>query len=127
MATALYDEYCHIRIKRLGEGFFFLDDGVQSLLAKDDSYQIVSKITNLIKKEPYFYSLPRTDLHCEGIDIDSSNMYVLQFIRLIKYLRKIIYVFSVQALLSGVIFPQMSLNRNQLIVQILHGQKSEQL
>ncbi|VDN51094.1 unnamed protein product [Dracunculus medinensis] len=74
LATALYDEYCHIRIKRLGEGFFFLDDGVQSLLAKDDSYQIVSKITNLIKKEPYFYSLPRTDLHCEGIDIDSSNI-----------------------------------------------------
>lgn len=72
LSSTLLEEFDQKRIKRLAEGFLFVEDTVHSLLEpKLISY---GRVFESIKKSACFNTLPRIPIRVEGTDIESTNM-----------------------------------------------------
>jgi hypothetical protein len=72
LSLTLLEEFDQKRIKRLAEGFFFVEDTVQSLL--EPKLNPCGRIFESIKKSGYLNKLPRVPIRVDGTDIESMSM-----------------------------------------------------
>ncbi|MFH4974916.1 hypothetical protein AB6A40_001625 [Gnathostoma spinigerum] len=77
LVTRLIEEFDIRWMKKLGEGFFYEEDAVSSLLNSCDIMGRAQFVADFVRKNSYLCDLPKEDFYCAETDVDSSTMSII--------------------------------------------------